>query len=60
MFFFPLHSSNQGSNLLTEPLAPLKVDDALVVLRGVDILGDKVDVLDEAGLVEGVPGFVIR
>ena len=53
MFFFLLH----GSNLLTEPLAPLKVDDALVVLRGVDILGDKVDLLDEASLVEGVPGI---
>ena len=43
--------------LLAEPLTPLKVEDALVVLGGGDVLGDEVDVLDEAGLVEGVPGW---
>ena len=44
-------------SLLAEPLTPLKVKDALVVLGGGDVLGDEVDVLDEAGLVEGVPGW---
>lgn len=55
MFILCFHSTILGINLLTELFAPVEVDDALVILGSRDVLGDEVDVLDEAGLEERVP-----